>query len=77
MPLRADPDAVGAALLDAIGQVQRCATLLSETDASTRGRWSVRVAALKLAMADCVVTPADAEAWAAEGQEDEDADEPA
>lgn len=76
MPLRADPDAVGAALLDAIGHVQRCATLLAETDASTRGRWSVRVAALKLAASECVVTAADGAAWAAEDQEEDD-DEPA
>lgn len=75
--LRADPDDVGAALLDAIGKVQQCATLLNETDASTRGRWSVRVAALKLAAADCVVTAADGDAWAAEGAVPEGDDEPA
>ena len=78
--LRADPDEVGAALLDAVGMLQRCAVLLSETDASTRGRWSVRVSAVKLAALDLNVSPADGDAWAAEQvPEDppEDDDDPA
>jgi len=73
--LRADPDAVGAALLDAVGMLQRCAVLLSETDASTRGRWSVRVAAVKLAAIDLNVSPADGDAWAAEQVPDDESDE--
>jgi hypothetical protein len=75
MPLRADPDAVGEALLDAVGLLQRCAVLLSETDPSTRGRWSVRVSAVKLAALDLHVDAADGDAWQAEQATDDEPDE--
>jgi len=76
MPLRADPDEVGAALLDAVGLLQRCYVLLSETDAASRGRWSVRVAAVKLAALDLDVTRADHDAWRAEQARGDDDDDP-
>jgi hypothetical protein len=72
MPLRADPDAVGEALLDAVGLLQRCSVLLSETDAASRGRWSVRVSAVKLAALDLHVDAADGDAWHAEQALDDD-----
>ena len=75
--LRADPDAVGEALLDAVGLLQRCAVLLSETDAASRGRWSVRVSAVKLAALELHVSPADGDAWAAEQQLDDEPPEEA